>query len=283
MVITFIILVWRTRFPLCCPLPPVLPWRAPPPPPQKKKTLNICFIIRPPMKWFQDGYEIISFQNVLYFGANHDDSVEENFVLWIKSFSQCGWFYWRKFCNSKSFSPALSFTSCHGPTRKRIDPAENIKEIQTYMYTNTDENIKEIQTWVYTNTDENIKEIETYIHTQIQSMNLYTDEETSFAKSYFFIIVHILQCHRQHHNGHQWEKRWCRWWPSPSASSSPTGSGGPHNGLRADIFIIFITIASNIIHRKENIFEKLFLWFCHLVRRHQPPIFLRLRHCIFTV
>ena len=29
-----------------------------------------------------------------------------------------------------------------------------------------------------------------------------------------------------------------------------------HNGLRADIFIIFITIASNIIHRKENIFEK---------------------------
>ena len=56
-----------------------------------------------------------------------------------------------------------------------------------------------------------------------------------------------------------------------------------HNGLRADIFIIFITIASNIIHRKENIFEKLFLWFCHLVRRHQPPIFLLLRHCIFTV
>ena len=126
MVITFIILVWRTRFPLCCPLPPVLPWRAPPPPPKKKGNSQYLFHnsttdeVVPRWLW--------------------DNFVSECFVFWSKSWWFCTlnqifltmWmFYWRKFCNSKSFSPALSFTSCHGPTRKRIDPAENIKEIQT--------------------------------------------------------------------------------------------------------------------------------------------------------
>ena len=79
-------------------------------------------------------------------------------------------------------------------------------------------------------------------------MNLYVDDETSFSKSYFFLSSSSF-CNATINTMMVTSER------SDDADGDPLLQLHPrpqeaHNGLRADIFI-FITIASNFIHRKE--------------------------------
>ena len=82
-------------------------------------------------------------------------------------------------------------------------------------------------------------------------MNLYVDDETSFSKSYFFLssssfcnaTINTMMVTSERSDDADGDPL-LQLHPRPQAQEA-------HNGLRADIFIIFITIASNIIHRKE--------------------------------
>ena len=74
-----------------------------------------------------------------------------------------------------------------------------------------------------------------------------TDEETSFAKSSSSSLcnatINTMMVTSERSDDADGDPL-LQLHPRPQAQEA-------HNGLRADIFIIFITIASNFIHRKE--------------------------------